>query len=143
MREIKFRQLLKSGRFHYWGYIDGAFISPVGKGEGNGKSQQFTGLKDKRRTKKHPEGKEIYEGDVIKSEWNDRYPYLNGEIVFDEREAEFRWYAEFPGGGGVSCGLGHYLDGPPKYVGSGTGGMIIGNVSRNRKLLKNKKAKRG
>ena len=40
MREIKYRQKLKDAyvssygeSFHYWGYIDGGFVSPVGLNE--------------------------------------------------------------------------------------------------------------
>lgn len=63
MREIKFRQRLKEHfwhndeKFHYWGYIDDSFVSPMGKNETVGDSEQFTGLADIK-------GVEIYEGDI-------------------------------------------------------------------------------
>tara|TARA_R110000744_G_C19291002_1_gene554671 strand:- start:32 stop:256 length:225 start_codon:yes stop_codon:yes gene_type:complete len=52
MKPIKFRQKLKpeyfrsNGIYHYWGYIDKGFTSPVGKNFFIGESEQFTGYFD-------------------------------------------------------------------------------------------------
>ena len=70
---IKFRQarfIDGKIKWHYWGFIDGEFISRILPDIVHDKgilfySQQFTGKKDKN-------GKEIYEEDVVKME--------NGEI---------------------------------------------------------------
>jgi hypothetical protein len=65
VRKIKYRQKLKDAYvsrygevFHYWGYIDGGFVSPVGLNVSSEESEQFTGLQDN-------SGVDIYEGDIL------------------------------------------------------------------------------
>ncbi|MDD4987142.1 MAG: YopX family protein [Dehalococcoidales bacterium] len=67
MQEIKFRQaLMVAGKFtgwHYWGFIDGKFVSPARSDDEFASTkpkynQQFIGLPDK-------DNKEIYEGDRL------------------------------------------------------------------------------
>lgn len=75
MREIKFRQpIIVKGRFeswHYWGFTKNGFVSPeMGFStieNARKRSQQYTNLKDKKRTKEYPEGQEMYEGDILTS----------------------------------------------------------------------------
>lgn len=65
-RQIKFRQPIAQGEkvvdWHYWGFIDGIFIAPVGPFEnyngGNGGTQQYTGHKTIK-------DKELYEHDIV------------------------------------------------------------------------------
>lgn len=82
MRPIKYRQRTQNYKVHYWGFIDGAFIAPVtndGIDDAHKHSQEFTGLHDKN-------GKEIYEGDVIKGSYREgKIHYRNGAFYcFDE-----------------------------------------------------------
>ena len=53
--------------------------------------EQYTGLKDKKRTKEYPEGQEIYEGDIVDvsmSYGGGTLPH-RGQIVFDDTFAAF------------------------------------------------------
>lgn len=71
--EIKFRQENNGQRpkgWHYWGFIDGVFISPFTSIAG-GKSYQFTGFKTFK-------GIEIYEGDILSGDYPDEV-YWNNE----------------------------------------------------------------
>jgi uncharacterized phage protein (TIGR01671 family) len=83
-REIKFRVWNpKYKDFRYWGFIEPNKSIFAGIPSGSGfdietcrkYSQQFTGLLDRN-------GKEIYEGDIIKGWWNNYQGIF--EIVWDE-----------------------------------------------------------
>jgi hypothetical protein len=65
VRKIKYRQKLKDAYvsrygevFHYWGYIDEGFVSPVGLNVSSEESEQFIGRRDSNYA-------DLYEGDVI------------------------------------------------------------------------------
>jgi uncharacterized phage protein (TIGR01671 family) len=76
-RELKFRQFL-NGKFHYWGYDELGFSSPLTGASAQGlESEQYTGLRDCK-------GKMIYEGDICKDIKGD---YL--KIKFDKDNAVF------------------------------------------------------
>ncbi len=111
MREIKFRQRnINNGQFHYWGFIDGEWINPViqdnyVKPE---ESEQYTAIKDKN-------GKEIYEGDIVKVDNHNFEVFWDKEYVgFDFRMAEKLPYC---------------LDMNEKYM------EVIGNIYENKELL--------
>jgi hypothetical protein len=64
-KPIKYRQFYK-GKFHYWGFIDGSFFSPLINFDAPGvDSEEYIGRTD-------IEGKEIYRGDILE--------YPNGTI---------------------------------------------------------------
>ncbi len=75
MKTIKYRQYFK-GEFYFWGYIDGHFQTPLSNADAcNLESQQFTGLTDKNN-------KEIYEGDILKSEYNGEHSVIFRDGTF-------------------------------------------------------------
>mgnify|MGYP001615428661 CR=1 FL=1 len=105
MREIKFR---------FWQPFTKKMIYPK-NGEGtfndlqekeDWKVMQYTGLKDKKRTKEFPTGQEIYEGDLIKL-----YSGKTWEVSFKQ---------------------GRFLVPERKLCETG----VIGNIYENRDLLK-------
>lgn len=98
MRELIFRQKIKAqhvkiygDKFHYWGFVDEGFVTPLNTNIAHKNSEQYTGLKDKN-------GKMIFEGDIIKAP---RYfgaithpnEYNIGKVIF--YNGEFSLNGEF------------------------------------------------
>ena len=119
MREIKYRQRLKpelihnNESFHYWGFIDDGFMSPCGKNDVCGDSEQYTMVER--------DGREVYEGDIyyIAGTGNcvvgiDLY---SGVMLTDSKGEESSWIDEI-----VEHNIGSYL----------------GNIHENPELLESK-----
>lgn len=117
MKEIKFRQPLKKGGFHYWGYIDGAFISPMTEFDASGESEQYTGINCNN-------GKEIYKGDTL--EGGGSHPL---EVVF----GKYGWCIRF-------TDFGHtYTEPIDDDLFEHYNPDVIGNIHENPELLKEAK----
>lgn len=82
---------------------------------------QYIGLKDNKRTEGYPEGKEIYEGDIV-IEYGETY-----EVYYDKNDCQFRLM-------GISKkGRNHGLS----WIGQEAGlYKIIGNIYEDSNLLK-------
>lgn len=113
MRETKFRQWIGK-RFHYWGFLNGAgcFTGPI---DVNIDNEQFTGLKDQ-------DGKEIYEGDILKIQagWEGDHWIIEKirSVEYFAQYGEAGFIVSFPDGIGFeSC-------------------KVIGNIHENPDVLK-------
>ena len=146
MKKIKFRQRLKDGIWHYWGFIGQHFVSPVLNSEtfedAIKNSNPYTGVKDQNK-------KEIYVGDilqVIRVNWycpghpdHDTDLVDHREIYFDEernsissRTIDLSRKNQPPYSGSGSFGSGPSDERADKNV-----IKIIGDIYNNPELIEN------
>lgn len=132
-REIKFRFFTPDKRMieDHEGWTEGIGINEALKysSEYGYKLMQYTGLKDKN-------GKEIYEGDILKSGKENKDPKQSySEVYFCTNSAKFKQQGSFKTGGGWSGDLNtwdNYLD----KITLLEHWEVIGNIYENPKLLK-------
>ena len=131
MREIKFRawDTLQGGKFEYWdsetNRFDGIFWTMI-KHKSFKEPQQYTGLKDKN-------GKEVWEGDIIRIESGDSRCnteatlvfWWNGQFVFKASDYQEHDYINF--GWWVRS---NEMNTSLKQI------EVIGNIYENPELLK-------
>ena len=125
MKDIKFRQAIftRNGQFHswhYWGFIsDGLSVSPEinlsTHQQAQERSQQYTGLKDKN-------GKEIYEGDILRGN------YFKHTKLYEVRELSIYGLVLK---GQVDLSIRFYPD-----IAQRNSLELIGNIYENPELLK-------
>ena len=129
MREIKFRVPIldknnELWHFHYWGFIDGKFVPRRNEWIGMtvGDDCQFTGLNDKN-------GKEIYEGDIVK--WGHARDFSR-EMPVRVAEVRINPDIQFHSQVGV-FNFGRFI-----YAGSTDKDLeIVGNIYEDKKICQN------
>lgn len=107
-------------------FVESAFVED-GKEKWKDILMQFTGLKDKN-------GKEIYEGEILKTCDNPKGETNIGRVEWRNYMAQFVWYCKLKTGGAITCELSNHLE----KEGIAESYKIIGNIYENPDLLTKK-----
>ncbi len=110
-REIKFRQYINetAWAFHYFGWIDNGWISPIKLNFKTFPVEQYTGLTDRH-------GVKVYEGDIIRHELHP----VNGSVSYFE--GAFIWGVAISNNALINYNF-------PKFM------EVIGNIHHDPELL--------
>jgi len=124
MKILKFRQFI-DGQFHYWGYLNHGFESPLASANAhNLASDQFTG--------RQLDSKDLYAGDILKItlEWNDEVYYV--EVKHSNEGTCFEVDVSYAGMDYDITALGWALD---QWENENSIVELVGNEHENPELL--------
>ena len=126
MSQLRFREKLPNGMFHYWGIMSGGHFEFRGPTHPSSQHERYIGHND-------VNGTEMYEGDIFVAE---QYPFFSddptynyvGVIIFEHFAWGYDLYCVNPELRGSACG-GGFEDIADDVL------TVIGNIHQNPELL--------